>query len=469
MQLNILSLVLFTIFSLDALALANEDIFNLKKPAECNQHVVYKATLDEQDFEFTDSYMWKISHPEYQTTNYIFGLVHGVPSSEIRNWDWLNLLLEQSEVYISEIPLKNSDLEVMRGLQITDKSVFQSLSKPMKDYLLAVLESKALDSEHIKYYRPWALSTALSTHTERGFVGIDQMLYATALNFKKALTSLETVPELIKHFDKPALKNIEIDILKDTLCNYELMNSQSGELVTSFVKNKPKQHMEAGFSLHTKSSENSKIFHDVLVNERNKIFVNKLNYFFKSKNTFASFGSLHLFGKNGVLKELKELGYEITPVNMNELKLSVLKNANIETLHKAVEESLDFIKKKEEKFSQTHTKDLRIELMSQIDMDKLFCFGANCNVRAFYKENTLYVSIGLFLQQFYSPVAAQGIILHELTHHAQALISEDSGKLSCSNWKNLEMEALSIQSTYLETFGKVITPNTGIYANSCNN
>lgn len=469
MRFNLLPILLFAALTLKVLSVSGREALNLKKPTECIQHKIYKTNLSEQELELSDSFMWKISHPKYETSNYVFGLVHGVPSSEIRNWDWLNLLIEQSEVYVSEIPLSHSDFEIMSRLQTSDKNILQSLSMPMREYLSELLKSKGLDIEQIKSYRPWALSTLLSTSTERGFVGIDQMLYATAINFNKPLSSLETVPELLRHFDKPKIKNIEIEILKDSICNYELMNAQSRDLVTSFIRNNPKEHINTGFSLHTKLSKNSNIFHEILIDERNKIFVETLDYFFKSKNTFASFGSLHLFGKSGVLSELKKLGYEVSAINMDELKKSVLKKTNIDMLNQSVEESLGFIKKHSEKYNQAHIKELKIELMSQIDMDKLFCFGANCNIRAFYKENTLYVSVGLFLQQFYSPVTAQGIIIHELTHHAQALINENKGKLSCSNWKDLEMEALSIQSVYLENFGKVITPNTGIYANSCTN
>jgi len=58
-----------------------------------------------------------------------------------------------------------------------------------------------------------------------------------------------------------------------------------------------------------------KEFMEKLLNERNKIMVERMIPEIKNKSTFVAVGAAHLFGDDGIVKMLQDRGYTVEPIH----------------------------------------------------------------------------------------------------------------------------------------------------------
>lgn len=74
-----------------------------------------------------------------------------------------------------------------------------------------------------------------------------------------------------------------------------------------------------------------------------------------------------------------------------------------------------------------------------------------CRIQAIYVPH-----LGIFLDDNLDVVNdeyARSILLHELVHHAQALLAKYEDLSLCESWKSSEIEAYEIQGKYLRRVG----------------
>ena len=74
-----------------------------------------------------------------------------------------------------------------------------------------------------------------------------------------------------------------------------------------------------------------------------------------------------------------------------------------------------------------------------------------CRIQAMYIPH-----LGIFLDEDLDVVNdeyARSILLHELVHHAQALMAKYEDLSLCESWKSSEVEAYEIQGKYLRRVG----------------
>jgi len=54
----------------------------------------------------------------------------------------------------------------------------------------------------------------------------------------------------------------------------------------------------------------------ILLDDRNNYWMQQLPGLMKDQSLFVAVGALHLVGKSGLVNQLKEQGYTVTPVNL---------------------------------------------------------------------------------------------------------------------------------------------------------
>ena len=91
-----------------------------------------------------------------------------------------------------------------------------------------------------------------------------------------------------------------------------------------------------------------------------------------------------------------------------------------------------------------------VERVPHSQIEAMACQQA-CRIQAIYIPH-----LGIFLDEDLDVVNdeyARSILLHELVHHAQALMAKYEDLSLCESWKSSEVEAYEIQGKYLRRVG----------------
>ena len=94
-----------------------------------------------------------------------------------------------------------------------------------------------------------------------------------------------------------------------------------------------------------------------------------------------------------------------------------------------------------------------VQLVPHSQIVAMACPGTTggCRIRAIYIPH-----LGVFLDDdldLEKDPFARSILLHELVHHAQAVMAKYEDLSTCEAWKASEVEAYEIQSSYLRRVG----------------
>ena len=102
-----------------------------------------------------------------------------------------------------------------------------------------------------------------------------------------------------------------------------------------------------------------------------------------------------------------------------------------------------------------------VHLVPHTQIEAMACPGmTSCRIRAIYIPHLgIYMDDNLDLEK--DPFA-RSILLHELVHHAQAVMAKYEDLSICEAWKASEIEAYEIQSTYLHRVGSATQLPRGI-------
>ena len=434
----------------------------------CQGYHLKSQPISAGDLKFTESFLWEVLGPDPSAPpSYLFGVVHGVPEAQTRPWDWMYRLVQTSRLYVSEIPMDAESLIGLAKMQDSARDLSIDLSTPFLQSLRSELAAMDIAAAPILKKEPWAVYSLIGQHVERGYVGVDQILHLRSEQLGTPRIALESTEELENHFVTQFTRPFHIDVLKDTLCSRPEILVQSKEMIRTFIEGQPRAHAQAGFGLISARGDRSTKFRKILLNDRNKLFAQRLDPELRKGGVFAVMGALHLMSDQGLLALLEGHGFRVRPVDPIQLKDQLLANADVTPIHEAIDEAIRFLKSDSAFATLGAVIPPRVVLVPQMELDQSFCGGANCQVRASYKDGALLVSPNLLVSLLARKPYAQGVITHEITHYLQELTGRAPQPLSCQTWKDLEVEALMYQGQYLQKMGLVLSISGSHYGKAC--
>jgi hypothetical protein len=139
--------------------------------------------------------------------------------------------------------------------------------------------------------------------------GVEEALVKIAKEDKKEIQGLETMQFQASVFDSIPYKWQAQELLKNI--DSFSVNKKEFETMLGFYKN---QQMDSIKSMLGKSEFGSDKYDDLLLNNRNKKWVKKLNPIMKDESVFVAVGAGHLVGEFGLINLLKKQGYKVQPL-----------------------------------------------------------------------------------------------------------------------------------------------------------
>lgn len=277
--------------------------------------------IDEEDIivsketEEKPSLLYKITG-ENIPPSYIFGTIHIIGEKDFELPDEMAVLIQSCNALYLEIDVtdKNLQTEMLQLMTLKDTTLDKLM--PEADYQILKKNFKALtqmDLDELKTFKPFILTSFLYPAMVEGTM----MTYETELaqiaeSQDKAIMGLETIQDQMAIMDKLSYEE-QVASLASIVNDFEKNKKVFQEMVEIYKQ----KDATALYEYMVKNlAEYKELEQDLLAN-RNLNWVEQMAEILQESNFYAV-GAGHLGGDTGVIQLLKERGYTVTPVTLEE-------------------------------------------------------------------------------------------------------------------------------------------------------
>ncbi|PLX19922.1 MAG: hypothetical protein C0599_10045 [Salinivirgaceae bacterium] len=263
--------------------------------------------------EGTSSIFWKISGPEVNGVSYLYGTIHITDGRVFEYGDTVSKAFESAEQLAVEVEMDKVNPGTVMSLMF------------MKDTTLDMLLT---EEEYAKLEKVYEELTGASLETAKGIklffisanmvqavipkdksVPLDLDFMQKARKEDKEVKGLETLDEQIGLIDDLSYK-AQAKMLVESIDDVDELKEQMNKMVEAYLSMSSDKLLEL-----MDDPSLPKEFMEKLLNERNKIMVERMIPEIKNKSTFVAVGAAHLFGDDGIVKMLQDRGYTVEPIH----------------------------------------------------------------------------------------------------------------------------------------------------------
>jgi len=262
-----------------------------------------------------NSLLWQISGKDLKQKSYLFGTFHLMCRSDIQFSNQLKTAINNaSELYME---LDMDDPAVMLGgmmmMNMKDGKKLKDLYTPAEYEKVSSFfkDSLHMPLNFLEGVKPYFLVAMMYPKMMpcKSVSGVEEELMKLARQNKKEIKGLETLEFQAAVFDTIPYEQQAKELLKsiDSLPSYTLYFDS----MVQVYKNQQLDKMETLFNDEDFGMDEYK---DILLDDRNKNWVNQLNTIMKKESVFVAVGAGHLVGDQGLIALLKKEGYTLKPV-----------------------------------------------------------------------------------------------------------------------------------------------------------
>ena len=271
---------------------------------------VFQAFAGEKEEK---SLLWKISGNGLKENSYLFGTIHMICKDQFYMDERIENALASSKVLAMELNMADPNLMAeMQKLSVNPgfaniKGEFSAEQASALDKFLTTSYGAGLDQLGI--LKPFVLSSMVLVKmlpcTEQS--SYELFLTEKAKEQSKTVKGLETVAFQMGVFDQIPQK-LQIDELGKMVTNPEGMD-EFDKLVGAYLD----QDLDRLYDLITEN-DMFREYGNLLLEDRNKNWIPKIEEMVKEQTTFIAVGSGHLGSETGVIALLRKAGYTVEAV-----------------------------------------------------------------------------------------------------------------------------------------------------------
>ena len=262
-----------------------------------------------------NSLLWEISGKHLSKPSYLFGTFHLMCKEDIHFSNNLTQAIKNVEDVYFEMDLDDPSntfgallfMNMKNGKTLKDlysSEDYTRLSIFFKDSLQAPID-------FIKKIKPAFLEAFIYPKLMpcKNMSGVEEELMKIAKQNKKEIKGFETIQLQAAVFDSIPYEEQAKDLLKtiDSIGQYK----KYFDSMLTVYKNQQLSQIEKMFNSTEFGMEENR---DVLLDNRNKNWVEQLKKIMKGKNVFIAVGAGHLVGDKGLIALLKKEGYKLRPL-----------------------------------------------------------------------------------------------------------------------------------------------------------
>ena len=254
---------------------------------------------------------WKLKAPN-GSTHYLFGTMHTDDNRIITFLPIVKQSLNASDLLVVEIA---SD-DHAKNLFMSNHSLTSDLNEAELNQIKKLSEFHVMYFENVVRMKPWLLAIIFDSPKPSNEFNQDFLLMSMASDLDKDVTGIESSQEHFAIMDSLSLDDQLVmlrSVLKKTekerLSDYKLLMKEY--LLADLDRIRKTDEELTGKLLPPDLWAKMKI---QLMDERNKKMVTKIKELSKDKQLFIAVGASHLAGQDGLLNQLRQSGFKMSPM-----------------------------------------------------------------------------------------------------------------------------------------------------------
>ena len=284
--------------------------------------VAYSPVSSQKNKPVENSIFWEVRGKDLSKPSYLFGTFHLMGSNYVDSLDHVSEKFLESKTIVGEILLDSTlTMKMMLAARMIDNSLDKLLTAEEYDATAAWLkELSGYDLSMFNGMNPMTIQIFLMTMLQQKYfplsgptdVPMDMYFQSQAKKAGKKLVGLETF-------------ETQMNALFE-----QFSPERQAEMLTKFVNEKEKALQE--IKSMNKSYRNGNLRDlekmlseqtytltefEVLLDNRNRKWMETLPELMKEQSTFVAVGALHLSGENGLVTLFRKAGYKVTPISPN--------------------------------------------------------------------------------------------------------------------------------------------------------
>ena len=254
---------------------------------------------------------WKLRAPN-GSTHYLFGTMHTDDNRIIKFLPIVKKSVNASDILLVEITPDGHS----QNLFMKNHSLVSDINEKELNQIKKLAEFHVMYFDNVMRMKPWLLAIIFDSPKPHTEFNQDYLLMAMAADLDKEVLGIESSQEHFATMDSLSLDE-QLMMLRAVLKKTENEKLSDYNLLM-------KQYISGDVEQIRKTDERltGKLLPEVLwvkikvqlMNERNKKMVIKIKELSKDKQLFIAVGASHLAGQDGLLNQLRDSGFKISPL-----------------------------------------------------------------------------------------------------------------------------------------------------------
>lgn len=259
-----------------------------------------------------NSLLWELKLPHHPAPSYLFGTMHVRDERVFASIDQLTSYLYQCDAFAAEFDFEEANyLSIGQAAELPEGVSFRTALSPSVYKRLEKVVARELKQPLAVFegHSPVLLLNALA-EAQLGSdhqVALDKVLYDIAQQADKKILGLETFQEQLEVFQHFNLAE-QYRALKQVATNFARYRSSLQKTTAAYFRGDMK-------SLYQLSKRSIGSMRRILLYDRNQNMARRFEAYTQEQTLFAAVGAGHLSGEKGILRLLKQKGYQIKPIS----------------------------------------------------------------------------------------------------------------------------------------------------------
>ncbi|MEM9888207.1 MAG: TraB/GumN family protein [Bacteroidota bacterium] len=260
------------------------------------------------------SLLWQIQSDQHPAPSFVFGTMHVKNDRFFQHLNPVYAAIEQVEVYAAEYDFSEQEnfhlppdlMNIPEGKTLRDL-----LGDKKYEKLHAILlKAFGIELSNFPHLLPFFLLNVIGQQVllQNSSISLDEHLWQYALQEGKKCTGVEKFSEQLKILQELDVQ-LQLKMLLDIGKNVRKYRRQLLKMADVYETGNPQ-------ALYQFTKKNMGKLRQKMLYQRNRIMADRIADYAHNTSFFASIGAAHLAGEKGVLRYLKQKGFQLQPISM---------------------------------------------------------------------------------------------------------------------------------------------------------
>lgn len=284
--------------------------------------VSFSSAWSQRSKAVENSIFWEVRGKDLTKPSYLFGTFHLMGSTYIDSLKQVSKKFKESKTVVGEILLDSSmTMKMMLAARMNDSTLDKLLTPDeYKETATWLKELSGYDLSMFNGMNPMTIQIFLMTMLQQKYfplsgpadVPMDMYFQTVAKKEGKKLVGLETFDTQMNALFEQFSAKRQAEMLTKFVREKDKALAEIKSMNNSYRKGNLRE-LEMLLSGQTYTEQEAK----VLLDNRNKKWMEQLPELMREQSTFVAVGALHLTGENGLITLFRKAGYKVTPISPN--------------------------------------------------------------------------------------------------------------------------------------------------------